>query len=182
MRLFIGIPFSKELKLMFAESQEALRQYCPQGNYTRRENFHLTLRFLGEYPYEDLAKLQEVLRRTAQSTKSFPCAIFGWGAFLRNNEAIVWTGISRGKQELNQLFSQLESHLTEAGYPKADKGLSPHITLARRVRLSMPIQELSQELPPVVADFYADTIALFISERDDRNLLRYRILAEEKLG
>ncbi len=182
MRLFIGIPFPMELKFMLSEKQEALRQYCPQGNYTRTENFHLTLHFLGEYADEDIKRLREVLSRTVQNTKPFLCTVSGWGAFQRNKEAIIWGGVSRGKQELSQLFSDLESQLAEAGFPKADKGLSPHITLARRLRLPMPIQELAQELPAIMADFPVTAIALFISERDERGLLRYRILAEEKLG
>ena len=48
MRLFYAILLSEEMKQALVGAQDFLRAQGIQGNYTRRENLHLTLAFLGE--------------------------------------------------------------------------------------------------------------------------------------
>ena len=49
MRLFIAIGLNDNIKAALAEMQEAMRRQGIRGNYTRIENLHLTLAFIGEY-------------------------------------------------------------------------------------------------------------------------------------
>ena len=46
-RLFIGVKFSSDVNNYFKTSQLMVEKYCEKANYTRYENFHLTLKFLG---------------------------------------------------------------------------------------------------------------------------------------
>ena len=48
MRLFLGLPFEEGAKDRFAQAQGELKKLAEKGNFTTRENFHLTLVFLGE--------------------------------------------------------------------------------------------------------------------------------------
>lgn len=49
MRLFIAALLSEAMKDSVEEVQEELRIQGVKGNYTTRENMHLTLAFIGEY-------------------------------------------------------------------------------------------------------------------------------------
>ena len=49
MRLFIAIQLDERVKNALEHMQTALRKQRVAGNYTRAENLHLTLAFIGEY-------------------------------------------------------------------------------------------------------------------------------------
>ena len=49
MRLFIAIRLSDEIRSGLAEIQSLLRNRGVSGNFTKLENLHLTLAFIGEY-------------------------------------------------------------------------------------------------------------------------------------
>ena len=48
MRLFIAINFSPSFKKAILSSAQQLRDRGVRGNFTREENLHLTLAFIGE--------------------------------------------------------------------------------------------------------------------------------------
>ena len=50
MRLFIAINFGENELDSFEAARDRLRERAGRGNYSRRENLHLTLAFLGEQP------------------------------------------------------------------------------------------------------------------------------------
>ena len=54
LRTFIAIELEEETKAQLAEVQAEAEKLCRRGNYTPKENFHLTLHFLGEVQEEDL--------------------------------------------------------------------------------------------------------------------------------
>ena len=56
MRLFIAIRFSEEILDALEEIQEDWRMQGVFGNYTKPENLHLTLAFIGEYPDPELIR------------------------------------------------------------------------------------------------------------------------------
>ena len=50
MRLFIAIPLSDTMKDALTAVQDEMYDNGVRGNFTSRENMHLTLAFIGEYP------------------------------------------------------------------------------------------------------------------------------------
>ena len=49
MRLFIAINLDDNIRDALAEMQESMRRQGVRGNYTKTENLHLTLAFIGEH-------------------------------------------------------------------------------------------------------------------------------------
>ena len=47
MRLFIAINLDNNIRNALAEMQESMRRQGVRGNYTKTENLHLTLTFIG---------------------------------------------------------------------------------------------------------------------------------------
>jgi len=77
MRLFIAIKFNSEIKNALLSMQEQLKRANIRGNYTKPENLHLTLAFIGEYGDPDyvLETLEQV------KFKPFELALDGVGSF-----------------------------------------------------------------------------------------------------
>ena len=60
MRLFIAIQFPERIKNALAYLQQDMKDCGMKGNYTKEENFHLTLAFIGEY--SDTARVLSAMR------------------------------------------------------------------------------------------------------------------------
>ena len=62
MRLFIAIQFEENILDALTDFQADLKSHGVTGNYTKRENLHITLAFIGEYgnPDEVLDAMEQV--------------------------------------------------------------------------------------------------------------------------
>lgn len=95
-----------------------------------RENIHLTLRFLGDVGEGLLEELRNIV--SGLGFEPFQMVLEGVGAFPNlRRPRVIWTGISKGVDELRGIFNRLESRLMGLGFKPERRGLSPHITLAR---------------------------------------------------
>ena len=126
MRLFISVQLNKYLRGALQDMQDAMREQGVAGNYTRAENLHITLAFIGEY--SDPTEVLDAMRRV--SFEPFDIRLDGLGAF----GDLWWAGVGEGSDELKALASKLRRALSEAGIPSDRKRFSPHITLLRRAR------------------------------------------------
>jgi 2'-5' RNA ligase len=62
----------------------------------------------------------------------FTVQFAGLGAFPNLRRiSVVWVGITRGQEELEGIFQQLEPKLRKIGLSPDNKGFSPHMTIAR---------------------------------------------------
>ena len=156
MRLFIAVPLSGEMRAALTAVQEELRRRGARGTYTREENLHLTLAFIGEYPAPDAVI-------SAMESVPFPAvslALDGAGSFGE----VWWAGL-RESEALAADVKRLRRALAEAGIPFDRKRFSPHITLLRKAR-----GELSGvSFEPVTMT--VETISLMRSDRGKHGML-----------
>ena len=123
MRLFIAIQLSDGIRNSLSGVQTYLRDHGVGGNYTKTENLHLTLAFIGEYSDPDLAL--EVIRSVPFAP--FPLRIEGFGSF----GDLYWCGVSANDNLLSYV-KRLRRALAGNGIPFDRKKFLPHITLIRR--------------------------------------------------
>ena len=170
MRLFFGLPLPPSARqAVFARAQEAQRLLC--GRYSLPENYHLTLAFLGEVAEERVPDAQAVLRECAAD---FPAPTVTLGAvdhFGRADRAIL---ILRAQSDppLQPLHEKLLSALQNAGLPFDPGPFSPHVTLARQADATR-LSSLDPDSFSLCAAFRAEQACLFLSARDEANVLRY---------
>jgi 2'-5' RNA ligase len=102
----------------------------PGVNWTRPEQLHVTMRFIGDTPE---TKLDSVLARLATvQVASFLLPVEGVGTFPPNRPPrVVWAGTGSGHPRLFQLRQRLDDALLATGLPVDVKTFHPHITLAR---------------------------------------------------
>ena len=129
MRLFIAVTLGGEMKSALRDIQEQIKKQNIGGNFTKLENLHLTLAFIGEYSDPDRAA--EALGRV--SFKPFRISLDGIGCFGN----LWWAGIRDGG-ELQKCAAQVRHCLADARIPFDRKRFSPHITLIREA--SRPIK------------------------------------------
>lgn len=123
MRLFIAIQFSDDVRHALTDVQNRLRNNGVSGNYTKKENLHLTLAFIGDYPNPDF--VLDVMDTVP--FEPFPLTVSGFGTF----HGILWAGISEN-EALKKYVKRLRRVLAENNIPFDRKNFSPHITLVRK--------------------------------------------------
>ena len=123
MRLFIAIKLNDEMLDALAEVQGSLRLAGARGNFTREENLHLTLAFIGDWPDPDqvLDALETV------SFRPFGIRLDGCGCF----GDLWWAGVS-DTAALEAVARRVRRALAEADIPFDRKRFVPHITVLRR--------------------------------------------------
>lgn len=131
MRLFIAINFNDSIKKKLQEIIEDLRRESKRGSFSRIENLHLTLAFLGEIEEERVANLISIMDEIA--AEPFKLQLSHLGAFNRkgSSESLYWCGIKHNKV-LYKVQEKLAAMLKENDFKLDYKPFRPHITLARR--------------------------------------------------
>jgi 2'-5' RNA ligase len=140
MRLFIAVNFSDELKSRILEIQERLRSQSTRGSFTRPENLHLTLAFLGETSEEKLNVLSAIINNI--NSPSFDVRFSRTGCFTHSRKELWWIGAEQGcpgVSSLKSIHDKLIRDLLGAGFPVDQRPFNVHITLAREVRHLDPI-------------------------------------------
>jgi len=130
-RSFVAVDVTDSVVLQkIATCRAELSRTGADLRFVESENIHATLRFLGEV---SVSVLDQVKNELAQiSFQPFVIELTGVGAFPNPRRPnVVWIGMSRGAEELQWIFSQLEPHLRQLGFPADRKGFSPHITIGR---------------------------------------------------
>lgn len=132
MRLFIATNFDRETVGQMLAVGQRLRT-LGTGNFSRPENLHLTLAFLGEVSPAGIDAICDAMNRTAvlPMTLTFDHV----GCFKRDGGDIWWIGLKENALLLS-LQNELSGRLTDVGFSIERRRFSPHITLAREVRLT----------------------------------------------
>ena len=165
MRLFIAICLKNNMKEALSETTAELRGAAIRGRYTRPENLHLTLVFIGESDRID--DILEVMEDSADEAFNEPVklTLADAGAFRGRNGDLHWVGVEN-TPELRSLAKALSDGLREAGFEIEKRRFLPHITIAREVIVT-------GEAPITIrpAAMLADHISLMRSDRVDGQLV-----------
>jgi len=177
MRLFIAIAFSPALHDWLAEAQAGLRFGAEYGNFSRPENLHLTLHFLGEVPGGRVSSIRGAMERV--TVPPFPLTLGGIGLFRREGGDIGWLGIEKSAA-LVSLHAQLAKNLRAVGFPADTRFDTPHLTLGREIILREDFKKANLEKSLGTRQDQIGSILLMKSERVQR-ILRYTPLFEKRL-
>ncbi|MGI6748512.1 MAG: RNA 2',3'-cyclic phosphodiesterase [Anaerovoracaceae bacterium] len=164
MRLFIAINFDEKTKENLITVQNNLRK-LGRGNFSRPENLHLTLAFLGEVSPE---RVTEICRVMDQLTVPVLNISFDHvSRFKRDGGDVWWIGLGENKN-LIILQKELAERLRTAGFPIENRSFLPHVTLARKVKLEDKQENIKILKEPF--NTVANKISLMLSHRIDGKL------------
>ncbi len=125
-RLFIAVDPPAPVREQLTALYEPVRGIV----WTRPEQLHLTLRFLGDVDISLRTALEEALARVA--VEPFVLPVEGVGFFPPRGVArVLWIGVGHGHTRLHQLRQQIDDALLAAGLALDVRFFQPHVTLGR---------------------------------------------------
>ncbi|MEK6278827.1 MAG: RNA 2',3'-cyclic phosphodiesterase [Acidobacteriota bacterium] len=133
-RVFVAIELPNEIREELKIHAKRLREMVPQAqaSWSRPENIHLTLKFLGDTPGSRIHQLSEAASRTVEFFEPFRIGVGGTGAFPNHREPrVLWIGLSDFQNKLSALHTALEAECARIGFEKEARAFHPHLTIAR---------------------------------------------------
>jgi 2'-5' RNA ligase len=126
MRLFVGLELPWELRQRIALLTSA---GIPGARWVPPENYHVTLRFIGEAPRYLAEEIDHAL--AALTAPSFALRLAGIGTFTKGGRSqLLWLGVERS-EPLERLHGKIETVLQRCGLEPERRRFQPHLTLAR---------------------------------------------------
>jgi 2'-5' RNA ligase len=123
-RLFLALEIPRNI----AMSLSLLRGGIPGARWIDVENYHITMRFIGDVPGRTADELVDHLDRIERP--SFDLSLNSVGLFGSKKPHSVWAGVAPSP-ELQALNVEMERLCQRIGLPADPRKFSPHVTLAR---------------------------------------------------
>lgn len=154
MRLFLAIRFSDEMKQAVDSTITDLKQQGVTGNFTRPENLHITLAFIGEST--QVRRISDVVKEVDFT----PYIVeLGKGGHFRD---LYWVGLKHS-DPLYQYVKKMRQALDDAGINYDHKKFRPHITVVRQARAANKDSPITLKIPD--AGMKVTRVSLMKSER-----------------
>src|ERR1035437_9263389 len=130
-RLFIAVTIPKPVKAKMEEAQAELRRALPERavRWTRREQFHLTLKFLGDVDAAQVEALGEAIRATCRGFGALHLRAERVGFFpdLRYPR-VVWVGVQDQAEQLPLLQAAVDLAAREYTTEEKEAQFTGHVT------------------------------------------------------
>jgi len=172
-RTFIANELSEDLREALGLLQDQLRSQMPRGSvrWVRPEGIHLTLKFLGDTPVEQVDRVKAALVEAATEAGPFRITVRGLGCFPNTRRPrVIWVGLEEPTGALQRLRDAVEAHVAPVGFPTERRGFSPHLTLGRvqRGASSSEVREIGQRVAAsatgLVGEMAVSTVAYIKSD------------------
>ncbi len=147
MRIFIAIELPARIKSIPSHIKGELEVEEDNIKWVSTRNIHLTIKFLGECPKEDISEIADDLRQALSNCRSFWCKTREIGAFPNARRVkVLWLGVDK-KFELRTIQQKINAALVGRGLKDEEKAFTPHITLARtRTAKAIDIERLNSKI------------------------------------
>ena len=133
-RLFLAIPI-KTRDNDFVPLLDGLKRQLAHEhkiNWVKPNHIHLTLKFIGNTPDDDIPKIIEEVGEMLKRHKSFTMDFNRTGIFgSRYAPRVLWLGMQNTPQELIDLEEDTLTTFDNLGYLRDRQNFVPHITLGR---------------------------------------------------
>jgi len=165
-RLFAAIEIGSAAQSRVVDEQARLNETMRPSSirWTKRDQLHITLVFIGEIAEEHAAKIVQSMR-AAIPHPPFRFELGGIGAFPpRGAPRALWIGVKSGAGQIIRVQSLVAERLEGVGVERERRPFSPHLTVGRW-RESRPSDRLrtSSAEPPTLARVDVNTVTLFQS-------------------
>lgn len=166
-RTFIAIePDNDARKRIISFTQSIKRGIRGDINWTREENLHFTLKFLGEIPSEKVEEIKGILNRVSIRHDIFRVRMGNVGFFPDSKRPrILWIGVKMGSEILIKLAKRIEEELEVLGFERERREFKAHLTIARIKSHNIKIDShILKGLDEDICEFEVDKIILYRSD------------------
>ncbi len=169
LRLFVAVDLPHDVREALDRLQSDLRRRDLSSlRWVRPEGIHLTLKFLGDTPAEQVPVIEEAVAGAVRGAP-FRLALGRPGTFgSRRGPRVLWVDLAADVGRLRELQAAVERALAEAGFPPEERGFSPHLTLARVRQPPAPgtadrVSRALEAVSPPRAEFEVEEVVLMRS-------------------
>jgi 2'-5' RNA ligase len=133
MSYFFALKLSEEARQFVQD--EVVTLWKPalqeQAVWSASEDYHITLKFLGDVPEERQPELITEAKSVAEEVSPFAVMLAPPGSFpTQRPKRIFWMGV-RKSQEINTLAAVLDRVCSRLEFQREVRAYTPHITVAR---------------------------------------------------
>jgi len=133
-RAFIAIDIPNDIRAAIAEAQARLKRahVGVKISWTKIDNVHLTLQFLGYVEEEVVARIGAALDQVAAAHQAFGLEVGGAGAFPdERRPRVLWVGCEDAGGKLKVLAKSVQAAMQPLGFEPEHREFSAHLTLGR---------------------------------------------------
>lgn len=132
LRTFIAIELPDALKQQLTAIQQELKPLRERISWSKPDNIHLTIKFLGDVESEMVAIVAGALTEIAEKQRSFEFTVKGLGGFPSiRRPRVLWAGVDDRSKELANLAKKIDDELIHFGFSRENRKFAPHLTLGR---------------------------------------------------
>lgn len=166
MRTFITLEFDKKTKEEIIEIQRMIRENSYSGRFKYIDNFHLTLKFLGETDLKTIDFIYHDLNEKLHDFKGFKLNFSGIGAFgIGKTTRTIYLKVNDPLDSINKLFKIVDEVTALYGF-KLDNKYVPHVTIAQDVELKIPFDEIADKSKSLFnKEIFFDKVVIMKSEQ-----------------
>jgi 2'-5' RNA ligase len=183
-RTFAAIFPPREIADGLAGLVERFRRLCSGVKWVEARNMHLTLRFFGSIPDEQIEAATLCMDELSKIEVPFGVRLGTVGSFPSPSRArVIWVGVDEGREQLLRIARALDERFADAGLGRADKPFSPHLTIGRvrAPRRNPELEEAIRSLTFEGGKFIINSLILTKSELTPKGPI-YSPLSVAKLG
>ena len=145
-RTFIALDTPETVTKVALSLQSSVKVNPKAVRWVRKENIHITLRYIGPTAPEEVEKINRLLSEIVGQNSDLSLNVSGTGCFPKKERPrILWLGVDGDVVELKLLVEMINSEMVQLGYPQEERNYSPHISIGR---IRYP-----QKVTPDVTDF-----------------------------
>jgi 2'-5' RNA ligase len=136
-RAFIAIELPAAILVELGQVETRLKPDMPHDavRWVKADSIHLTLKFLGQVPSDQMGLITSSLRAAVAGYAPFTLEISGAGCFPNlHRPRVVWVGVKDDAHRLHTLQRAVENAIAPLGYPTEIREFTPHLTLGRLAR------------------------------------------------
>ena len=131
MSLFVALNPPKKERDRIYRIAKVFRESRIPVRWVDVENYHVTLKFLGNVAENRINRVKEVLTRVASSTGGIDLLVHRFGAFPTiRRPNVIWVGVEL-TPSLRCLKQDVECALEDCGFTRETRVFHPHLTLGR---------------------------------------------------
>jgi RNA 2',3'-cyclic 3'-phosphodiesterase len=134
LRLFVAIALPETVRDEILRAQRELQSLVPREavRWTRPDQFHLTLRFLGDVAADDVEALKLAAGAVCRNASPLSLRAQGVGFFPNSRSPrVTWVGINDRENRLIELQKGIEAAVGPFSPEPGEKNFSGHVTLGR---------------------------------------------------
>ena len=123
----------------WARSKLASNRRLPPDciRWVKSDSVHLTLKFLGQVPSDQIELITLSLKNALAAQHAFTLEVAGVGCFPDlHRPRVIWVGVKEeaAGHQLQHVQRVVENAISPLGYPTEARDFSPHLTLGRLAR------------------------------------------------